>query len=190
MAQEALPATSMPPPAPFPDAQQGQPALGMDISAAGGAPQQAPGQGAAAAGPPQSPPAPSHQQTVAALRHFTAIGGELEKALKDPDVGKADIKSKVIDGVTRLVARGIMPAADAVKTLSTFPARPFDQRKWLQTHLQQTQQAEMAVLEHHRAGNPGSGDFATESAMHNSGSPDDHLGTMAGMMSAHYAGRA
>lgn len=141
---------------------------------------------------PQAPmqqPAPTHAQTVAALRHFSAISKELEMLLKDPDAGKADIKSKVIDGISNLVGMRIIPATQAVSQLSTLPDRPFEQRKWLQDHLTQAMQAESAVLDHHRASAPGTGNIATEVAANPPPDPDQHMATMNGMMQGQYAGR-
>src|SRR6185437_12178354 len=106
-------------------------------------PQQAPPQqtGNALAGPSQasgpqgqgpgavsnSIPAPTHAQTVTALRHFNAVEEELSELMIDPDLGKTDMRSKVIDGMTRLVSEGIVPASGAVRDLGTFPERPYDQ---------------------------------------------------------------
>lgn len=131
--------------------------------------------------PPQPPPAPTHAQTVAALRHFTAISKQLEDALKDPDLGKSDIKSKVIDGMTTLVANRIIPPGAAVTQLATFPEKPFDQRKWLLTHLQQVAQARDAVLGHHAMAFAGAGPEPTPHG-------DNHMQDISGMMAAHYAG--
>jgi hypothetical protein len=97
----------------------------------------------------QPPPPPSHQQTVVALRHFGAIQQELVTVLSNPDVGKASMKSEIIDGTTKLVAMGILTPAAAVTQLGTMPERPFDQKTWLEDHLKQTIQAQDIVLGHH-----------------------------------------
>lgn len=143
-------------------------------------------QGALAGGVQQAPqatsqqmPAPSHQQTVAALRHFAAIGKQLEVALKDPDLGKSDMRSKLIDGMTTLVADRIIPPGQAVTQLATFPDRPFEQKTWLIQHYKQTQQARDAVLSHHAMANAGGGPESTPSG-------DTHMQDLQGMMSAHY----
>jgi hypothetical protein len=91
---------------------------------------------------PQMPPAPTHEQTVAAMRHFQAIQDEIEPLLKDPDVGRSDMKSKVIDGATKLVAARIFTPADAV---------PFEQRNWLIRHHFLATVALHQVLDHHGA---------------------------------------
>ena len=171
----ALSALSGPPPAPNPD-PQGQPSGGMPMTALG----PSPGQQHASAGPP---PAPSHQQTVAALRHFAAIERELTTLLKDPDLGKADLKSKIIDGTTGLVAGGYLTPAAAVTELGTVPERPFEQKKWLEQHFQQTIAAANQVLGHHQAAFPGGAPNEEAPSM------DNHHDLMQGLAS-NYQGRA
>lgn len=169
-------ASSMPPaPNPSPDdPQQGQPINALAPQQSGPA-QQAP------QGPQQQPqaPAPTHAQTVAALRHFHALNAELEALAADPDLGKADIKSKVIDGATKLVGMRIMTPSQAVMQLGEFPVQPFQQRAWVLQHLQQNKTAQDAVLDHHRTAHAGIENMPQ-------GSPDDHLNDMAGMMQSHY----
>ena len=170
----ALSALGGPPPAPNPQ-PEGQPSGGMMGNALA-----APGQQQAPMGPP---PAPSHQQTVAALRHFAALERELTTLLKDPDLGKADLKSKIIDGTTGLVAGGYLTPAAAVTELGTVPERPFDQKKWLEQHFAQTIAAANQVLAHHQAAFPGGAP--------NEGAPsmDNHHDLMQGLASQ-YQGRA
>lgn len=144
----------------------------------------APASGAPAAAPP---PPPTHEQTVAALRHFDAIKGELTLLLKDPAAGKSDLKSRIIDGVTKLVSERMISAPQAVQQLSQVPSDPLAQRKWLQTMLMQAVQAEHGLIEHHRNTNLGSGDWATESQQHVS-DPDAHMGHMAAL-AKNYGGK-
>lgn len=132
------------------------------------------------------PPPPTHAQTVAALRHFSAIQNELQDLLKNPDIGKADIKSAIIDGTTKLVADRIISPADAVTTLSSVPTAPFQQKQWVMQHLQTTMVAKNAIVDHHAQGNPGTMDMGAE-AQGSQGNPDDHMKTMAGL-AANYRG--
>lgn len=125
---------------------------------------------------PVPPPAPNHQQTVAALRHFGAIEREISTLLADPDLGRTDMRSKIIDGATSLVAQGIVTPAQAVAQLGSVPDRPFEQKQWLMRNFAQTIQAQNAVLDQHRAA------FAGAPPVDDHGDPDDHLGTVAGLM--------
>jgi hypothetical protein len=127
-------------------------------------------------------PAPSHAQTVAALRHFYAIQQELTTLLKNPDIGKADMRSAIIDGASKLVADRIVPAAMAVQTLSSVPDKPFDQKKWIEQQYMQNMQARNAVLQHHGMANAGQPPQEVPDA-------DNHMQDLQSMMQAHYAGR-
>lgn len=160
MPQGALSSLNSTPPAPMPVPQQ--PAQQQQPQA------------------PAVPPAPTHAQTVATLRHFRAVATELEGLLSDPDLGKADLRSKIIDGASKLVADRIIPPAEAVSTLATVPDRPYDQRVWLQKQMAQAMQARDAVLMHHGMA------FAGQPQDQDAGNPEDHMATMQGMMSAHY----
>jgi hypothetical protein len=131
--------------------------------------------------PANAPAPPTHAQTVAALRHFDAIKNELMTLMKIPNFGKTDIKSQVIDGMTKLVSERIMPATQAVIQLSQLPTDPAQQKKWVQTTLAQAQQAEQAILVHHAQGFAGQGPQPAPSR-------DDHMETMSGLH-AQYGGR-
>lgn len=171
-----------PPPAPDPNAQALQQAPNaLQAQQVQQMPQGAPGT-QAPQGQAQQPPPPSHQQTVAALRHFQAIERELSGLLKDPQLGKADMKSQFIDGATKLVAQGIMSPAEAVSQLGTVPERPFDQKKWVEQHFATTLQAMNSILQHHVAG------FAGMPMSDDHGSPDNHSDVIAGLTKQYGAG--
>lgn len=137
-------------------------------------------QGTPGQGQQQAPAAPNSAQTVAALRHFDAVKGELTTLLNNPALGKSDIKSQVIDGVTKLVSERMMKPADAVIQLSQVPTDPIQQRKWLQGLMAQTVQAERGILAHHAMGFAGQGPEPTPSA-------DDHMDHLS-QLQANYSG--
>lgn len=178
----ALSAGALPPPPPMLAGQQQQ--SGVPQGGASGS--QGPGmqqQG------PQQAPAPTHAQTVAALRHFNAVLGELKGLLGNPDLGKANLKSTIIDGMTKLVAERIIPPAAAVSQLASVPDQPFQQKQWAMNHYAQTVQAQAAVLDHHRQSAMGTGNYDLENALHGDESdPETHMETMQGTMQQHYAG--
>lgn len=130
----------------------------------------------------QPPPAPTHGQTVAALRHFGAISKVLDGLLTSPEAGKSDMKSQIIDGVTSLVGQRIMSAATAVQQLSDVPDTPFKQRAWLQQHAAAIKQAEVAVLAHHGGAYGGT----PEAMIDKRSNPDNHMDDVKAL-SAHYA---
>jgi hypothetical protein len=148
---------------------------------ASGAPNAPPGQ----PGQPQAAPAPlTHAQVVTGLRHFDAVKRELEVIAKDPALGKSSVKSKIIDGVLRLVAAGYMKTTQAVDELSKVPTEPLLQMKWTKTMLAQAQQAENAILDHYGQTSPHFGTVADHMAM-TGGLNDryehqDHIGAMMG----------
>jgi hypothetical protein len=131
-----------------------------------------------------STPAPTHSQVVAALRHFAAVNKELEGLLKNPDLGKSNIQPQIIDAVTRLVGDRFLTATEGVSQLSAVPEKPFDQRTYLARMYQQNLMAEINVLEHHRQSFVGTGDYGTESTLHDDTS-NRHIDAMSGL-TQHY----
>jgi hypothetical protein len=128
--------------------------------------------------------APSHKETVAALRHFMAIVDGLKTLANNPALGRSDMKDPIIDAVTSLVMHRMLKSAEAVIQLSTVPAEPGKQKQWVMEKLQQAIQAQNNVLDHHSMSHHGTLDWATES-QHEAYDPDDHLSTMEGLM-GHY----
>ena len=149
-----------PPPAPNPNPEnQSQSsslspmvagAAGSALSQGIGSPASAQGQGQPGQPGQNLPPPPSNQQTVAALKHFTMIEREVRGLLADPECGKVDMKSMIIDGMTGLIGEGIVSAADAVRELGSLPERPIEQKQWLEQRMSQCVQASNLILQHHR----------------------------------------
>lgn len=157
--------------------------------APGGSPSQ-PGAGGPMqpGGPQQAPtPPPSHAQTVATLRHLQNVNREFGPILKNPDLGKSDMKSAVIDAGTKLVADRIVTPAAAVMLLSQVPTDPLDQRKWLQNFYDTNEKAQMTVLDHHASGGPTNLDWQSDQAGFMPHDPDGHMKAMEGVMT-HYKG--
>lgn len=141
--------------------------------------------GAAQQPPQQQAPAPNHAQTVGTLLHLHAFAEMYRSLLAAPQLGRASLKSQVIDGVSKLVSQRYINTGQAVSLLSGFPDDPQDQRKWVQQHLARDRQAELMLLAHHAAG-------STEGVGYDQTPPanraDDHLDMMSGMH-AMYGGR-
>ena len=108
--------------------------------------------------------------------------GELNTLIKDPDLGKADMKSAIIDGTTKLVSERMISPAQAVQMLATVPERPFDQKTWIMGHMQQAMMGQDALLTHRAAAFPGAGQEPMPDA-------ENHMADLQSMMSAHYSGQ-
>lgn len=128
----------------------------------------------------QMPAVPNHQETVAVLRHTMRIVDELQILDKNPSLGRSDVRSQIIDGVSKLVGDRLLKAADAIPLLADVPTEPLMQRKWVQQMLKQTVDAQNNVLSHHVAGNPATLDWAQEQ-QHQAGPVDDHMDTLSGL---------
>jgi hypothetical protein len=133
--------------------------------------------------PGQQPqqPAPSHAQTVAALRHFQ-IFLQMEKGwLDNPELGRTDFKDNFIEQFTKLVADRIATPVQAIQTLATVPERPFQQRQWVQDNYNKNLQARDIVLSHHAQAFAGQGPQPAPDQ-------DNHISDISSMMSGHYGG--
>ncbi len=133
-------------------------------------------------GQPAPPPAPSHAQTVAALRHFQ-IFMEMEKSwLNNPELGKTDFKDQFIEAYTKLVADRIATPVQAIGSLAQVPERPFQQRQWVQDAYNKNVQARDIVLSHHAQAFAGQGPQEAPD-------PENHISDIQSMMSGHYNGQ-
>lgn len=154
-------------------------------------PAQPPAQAAGAPGGQPAPQGPTHAQMVAALRHFDAVRKELGIIAQDPALGKSNVKSKITDGVVRLVAGGIMQTTQAVDELSKVPDEPLLQMKWTKAMLAQAQAAENGILDHYGATAPHFGTVADHFAdSADAGDPDDHHGHMKALAGIYGGGNA
>lgn len=182
MAAMALGAGNATPQAPNPQPNEPSVSLGM-----GSAPQIAPrgmalGGGGQQQQQPQQQqqqiPAPTHAQTVAAMRHFWAIRDVIAEVMQDPALGKSSVKKRIVDGVAELVANRILTPGDAVKELMEVPERPYDQKQWLIDADRMARQAQIAVLDHYAYGHQG----VAAHLIDRESDPEDHLDHMAGLM--------
>lgn len=149
-------------------------------SGAGPMPQAAPQPGGPQGAP--APPPPTHAQVIAMLRHQDAVRRELEIIAKDPALGKSSVKTKIIDGVLRLVAERFLKPVQAVDELSKVPTEPLLQMKWVKTMYAQAQAAENGILDHYGATSPHMGavadHFAGTKGTYNPDDHDDHMAAM------------
>src|SRR6185503_15303580 len=95
----------------------------------------------------RAPPAPTHQETVAALRHFHEIQRQLGPLLKNPKLGKDDMKGDVYTVGASLLGGGFMTLPEVMTELKSFPKEPIDQRKWIEMHYNNAVAAQSKVLD-------------------------------------------
>lgn len=135
----------------------------------------------------QQAPNPSPEQVEAGIRHFHAIVASLMPVAKDPELGKSDLKRKIIDSATQLVGERILSPAEAVAQLRDVPEKPFDQKKWVTDHIMGAQHGANYLLDHFRAANPGDGNWQQDIAQAKPGNRDHHSHHMKALHD-HYKG--
>lgn len=167
--------------------QQGQGAQPQPQAAPPGAPGAQPG-GGGLAGLMPTQPAPSHHETVAAMRHFSIIANRLDKILRSDKCGKANCKGEIWDAAADFVGRGVLSITQVLNEMKSVSDDPAEQKRWLQQHVDNAKKAQMAVIEHHVAANPGSGDPMADFQAAQASKPEgDHASIMQGMMQQHYS---
>ncbi len=114
----------------------------------GGAPGGAPGAG---------PPAPSHEQTAAALYHLNEFQRQWKKLLDIPDIGKKDIKGDVLEMMADVMGEGLVTLPQVMNELKQLPTDALGQRQWVEEHFKKAQQAAVAILTHHAQAFPRTG---------------------------------
>jgi hypothetical protein len=134
------------------------------------------------------PPAPSHEETAAVVRHLTRFDQLWGRVLRDPGVGTKNMRPKIYDVMTDAMAEGLVTLPQVMDQLKTVPQEPLMQKKWLEQHVQTGERALMAVLDHHAAANPVVRDWRTEEASVKK-SGRSHADVLSGMASSHYSRR-
>lgn len=196
-ALQSTPASSAVPAAPdiggFPGGvvpvADGAPALAADAPDQGGgnSPLNPMGGGAApggAAGPQMPAPAPTHEQTVAALHHTSQIQKRMGKLLGNPALGKKDARSDIVDAGLDLAQEGLVSIPHVVEQMKTLPSDPAGQLRWVQMQVLMSKLAQRAVLEHHVGAHEGALDWHGEAPMRGDGKTK-HADVVSGLMD-HY----
>jgi hypothetical protein len=155
------------------------------------------GGGAAPGGAPgipmQKPPAPSYEQTVAALKHIHTYDQKWRDLLADPGVGSKDQRKPFNLAMADLMGDGFCTLPQTLTLLKSFPDDPLEQRKWLEKHVQQDEQAMGMILQQYAqsAGPPAHWDIMKNKIPSEGGGglANDHLKTIDGLM-GHYKERS
>lgn len=140
----------------------------MDLLAAargGQAPQGAP-QAAPQQGQPQQPganplaalmaqqqqqqPAPTHAQTVAAMHRFGEIKSALKPVISDPNLGKSNIRPKLLDAASDLLGSKVLSLPEIMNAIKGLPDDPLQQKKFVESIYGNASKAQLAILQQHR----------------------------------------
>lgn len=123
-----------------------------------GAPQAMPPQGgnqlAALAQPPQAPPPPppTKAQTIAAVHHFGLIKQSMMPIMDDPNLGKSNVRPKIMDSFSKLLSTKVLSLPEIMKAVKNLPEDPIEQKKFVDKIYQDNDKAQKMVLEHHAMG--------------------------------------
>ena len=101
--------------------------------------------------PPQARPTPTHAQTVAGLHRCHEIEKASQRLLKDPDVGKKNIRPKVLEMGADLIGKKVMTLPELMTGIKDFPSSEdaLGQKKWLERLYQSNVQGQIALLQDH-----------------------------------------
>jgi hypothetical protein len=107
---------------------------------------------------PQQQPAPTHAQTVAALQHFGAIKNAMLPVMDDPKLGKANIRPKLLDSFSKLLAARTLSLPEIMNAIKSLPDDPQQQVAFVTKIYKDNDQAQKMILAHHQMGPPSQGE--------------------------------
>lgn len=100
--------------------------------------------------PTQQQPAPTPGQTAAALHHFSEIKSMLKPIMADPNLGKTNIRPKLLDSMSKLLASRALSLPQVMNAVKSLPDDPVEQLKFVQKVYQDNDAAQKLVLMHSR----------------------------------------
>lgn len=122
-------------------------------------------------------PAPTHAQTVAAVHHTGQIKQALIPVLDDPNLGVKNIRPKILDMASKLLASKTLTLPEIMKAVKALPNDPVAQKQFVEKIYNDNDKAQMLVLGHHAMGPQAQPGQEPEQW-----SPDKHQDHMAGLM--------
>lgn len=125
--------------------------------------------------PPQ--PAPTHAQTVAAVHQFGQIKQSMVPILDDPNLGLKNIRPKLLDSFSKLLASKTLTLPEIMKAVKALPDDPVQQKQFVEKIYNDNDKAQMLVLGHHAMGPQ-----QPQGQEPEQWSPDNHQDQMAGLM--------
>lgn len=129
----------------------------------------------------QPQPQPTAGQTMAALHRFGEIKFAMRSVMKDSNLGKTNIRPKLLDAASKLLASKVVSLPEIMNAIKGLPDDPFAQKSFVDKLYVNADQAQQLVLQHHAAARTGQVQEDPYSA-------DTHQAHMDGLMQ-HYGGR-
>ena len=135
---------------------------------------QQPGQPMQGQGQPQQQI--SKEQVIAGLHHLGAFVKVLSPLLSNPQLGKANMRPKIFDGLATLIGEQIFTVPEVMNGIKDLPDDPVGQKKWLEQKIAGSQQAEKKLVSDYISQGPG------PEPQGKPWSQDTHKDHMAGLM--------
>lgn len=120
------------------------------------------------------PPVPTRAQTVAAVHHFGQIKQAMNEVMEDPNLGKKNIRPKLLDAMSKLLGSKTLSLPDVMKAIKGLPDDPLGQKQFVDNIYQKNDQAQKVILTNHAS--------APEGQQQDDWSPDNHSNHMASLM--------
>src|SRR5450631_1654352 len=95
------------------------------------------------------------QQLIAGLHHLNAFQKQFSPILKNPELGKSNIRPKIFDASATLIGQGIFTVPEVMNGIKDFPDDPLGQKKWIETKLAGVQMAEKKLVSDYIGQGPG-----------------------------------
>ena len=115
------------------------------------------------------------QQLIAGLHHLNAFQKQFSPLLKNPELGKGNVRPKIFDASAALIGQGIFSVPEVMKGIKDLPDDPLGQKKWLEQKLSGVMMAEQKLISDYIGQGPGQ-DTGPEYT------PDSHREHMTGLM--------
>lgn len=123
-------------------------------------------------------PAPTRAQTIAAVHQFGQIKQAMVPILDDPNLGMKNIRPKLLDSFSKLLASKTLTLPEIMKAVKALPDDPVQQKQFVEKIYTDNDKAQMMVLGHHAMG-PQQPQGSPEPE---AWSQDNHANQMAGLV--------
>ena len=127
--------------------------------------------------PGQPKPQITKQQVIAGLHHLGAFTKQMSPILRNPEIGKSNIRPKIFDASAALIGQGIFSVPEVMNGIKDLPDDPLGQKKWLEQKLAGVMMAEKKLVSDYIAQGPGAEPQGPD------WSEDTHRDHMGGLMS-------